>query len=87
MKFSDAIKNAMNVRSMRFTDVVEATGLASNTVGNRLRGDRNLSLDKVDEMLKAVRYKMVIIPEEEEIKDTWFEVDSRKYADEKGEDL
>ena len=81
MKVSDAIRAAMNAKGMRFADLVEATGLASNTLANRLNGDRNLSLDKVDELLKAVGYKMVIVPVEEEIKVPWFEVNSQKYAD------
>lgn len=83
MKLGEAIKEAIILKGMRFVDVAGKVGIATNTLGNRLNGDRNISLDKADEILHAIGYKMMIVPEDVEEKPGWYNLDSRKYANEK----
>lgn len=78
MKINEAIKAAMERNGIRFKDMVEATGLASNTLANQLKGDRNMSMDKVDDLLLAIGYKMMIVPEEAVPQPGWYVVTSNK---------
>lgn len=80
MKIGEAIKTVMESKGIRVVDLMRLTGLAQNTVTNRLSGDRNLSLNKVDELLHAVGYKMLIVPEEVPERNGWIRIDSKQYS-------
>lgn len=43
---------------------------------------KNLSTDKLDEMVRALGYKVIVVPEEVKMKDGWYEInDSRCKAE------
>ena len=68
--------------------IMERTGTGTNalakkigkipqTVCDRLNTDKstNLSVDKLDEMISAMGYKIVLVPAETEAQDGWYEVE------------
>lgn len=78
MKINEAIKAAMARNNIKPKDIIQETGIASNTLANQLSGERNLSLDKVDALLLAIGYKMMIVPNEAVPQPGWYEVTSNK---------
>lgn len=53
-------------------------------VTNRLGTGRssNLSTDKLDEMVRVLGYKVIVVPEEVELKDGWYEVEDSRIGTE-----
>ena len=82
MKINEAIREAMTSQDIKFMDLANRTGLAKNTLANRINGERNISLNIVDELLHAIGYKMMIVPESVKPKSGWYEVESNKYSGE-----
>ena len=61
MKATDAVKEVMKRLGVTQTALAKRTGTAQPTVAMRLNQD-NLSILKLNEMLRVMDYKVVIMP-------------------------
>lgn len=61
MKAKDVVREIMNVRGVRFVDLRKRLGIESNTMSNRLKQE-NISVAKLNEMLRVLDYKLVVVP-------------------------
>lgn len=61
MKVSEIIRNIMDEKNCKPIDLAKRLGISKQTLNGRLTQD-NISIDKLNEMLKQMDYKMVIVP-------------------------
>ena len=74
--------------------IMERTGTGNNalakkigkipqTVSDRLNTEKgtNMSTDKLDELIRAMGYKIVLVPEDTKVKDGWYEVEDSRNVD------
>ena len=76
-----AVREIMEKKSVGTNTLARMLGKPARLVSDRLSLDKgtNFSVDKLDELVSALGYKVVLMPAEEIIKDGWYEVeDSRK---------
>ena len=74
MKATDAVKEIMKVKGIRKVDLRRRLGLESNTMSNRL-DQEDISIVKLNEMLRVMDYKVVIMPRESRIGTDAYEVE------------
>ena len=78
------IRKIMDDKGIGMVKMADMLGYAyPMKVTNRLETvkSRNISTDKLDEMVRALGYKVIVVPEHVELKDGWYEVnDSRETA-------
>lgn len=74
MKATDAVKEIMNAKGIRKVDLRRRLGLESNTMTNRL-DQGNISIVKLNEMLRVMDYKIVIMPSDARIGQDAYEVE------------
>ena len=74
MKANEAVRDIMKVKGVRPVDLRKRLGLESNTLAGRLN-QSNLSVDKLNEMLRVMDYKLVIVPSDARIGSEWYEVE------------
>lgn len=74
MKTSDAIREVMAIRNLKVTDVAYSLNKKSNVISERLT-QTNMSIAKVNEMLRLMNYKVVIVPRDTRLQDGWFEIE------------
>ncbi|MDB6459405.1 MULTISPECIES: helix-turn-helix domain-containing protein [Blautia] len=61
MKVSEIIRNIMDEKKCKPIDLAKRLGISKQTLNGRLTQD-NISIDKLNEMLKQMDYKIVIVP-------------------------
>ncbi len=61
MKVSEIIRNIMKEKNCKPIDLAKRLGISKQTLNGRLTQD-NISIDKLNEMLKQMDYKIVIVP-------------------------
>lgn len=61
MKVSEIIRNIMSEKNCKPIDLANRLGVSKQTLNGRLTQD-NISIDKLNEMLKQMDYKIVIVP-------------------------
>ena len=74
MKANEAVRDIMKVKGVRPVDLRKRLGLESNTLAGRLN-QSNLSVDKLNEMLRVMDYKLVIVPRDARMGSEWYEVE------------
>ena len=74
MTTETAIRMVMEIRGKRFMDVAEEMGIATNTFAGRLKS-KNISVEKLNEVLDVLGYKIVIMPSGKEVERYEFEID------------
>ena len=74
MKATDGVREVMKVRGVRFVDLRKRLGLESNTMSNRL-SQENISIGKLNEMLRVLDYKVVIMPNDTRLREGEYEVE------------
>lgn len=74
MKAGDAIKKVMEEQGVRVSQIAYMTGKKSNVISERL-SQENISVGKMLEMLRALNYKIVIMPRDAKTQDGWYEVE------------
>lgn len=74
MKAMEIVKDIMERTGMRQVTLRKRLGIESNTMANRM-SMKNISVDKLNEMLRAMDYKMVIMPNSVQNKAEWYDVD------------
>lgn len=70
----DAVKRVMELRGLRTMDLAEKLNIKSNVLTKRYT-QQNVSVEKLNEMLRPMNYKVVIMPETSEIPDGAFTIE------------
>lgn len=71
MKTETAIRKIMEFRGIRFMELADRVCISTNTLAGRIKS-KNISVNKLNELLKAMEYKIVIVPESREMKQNEF---------------
>ena len=74
MKALEAVKAIMEKTGVKQVTLRKRLGLESNTMTMRLNM-KNIGVDKLNDMLRALDYKMVIMPNTVQNKQDWYEVE------------
>lgn len=74
VKWVEAVKDIMEKNGVRQVTLRKRLGLESNTMAMRLSME-NISIVKLNEMLRALDYKMVIMPGDARGNSEWYELD------------
>lgn len=78
------VRSIMNEKGIGVAKMAEMLKFKNlQTVSDRLGTGKslNLSSDKLDEMVRVLGYKVVVVPDDVEMQDCWYEItDSRKEA-------
>lgn len=75
------IRAIMDSKGIGMVKMAEMLGFGyPMKVTNRLETvkSRNISTDKLDEMVRVLGYKVIVVPEEVQMKDGWYEVDDSR---------
>lgn len=70
----DAVKKVMELRGLRTMDLAGKLNIKSNVLTKRYT-QQNVSVEKLNEMLRPMSYKVVIMPETSEIPDGAFTIE------------
>lgn len=71
---TEAVREVMKQKGVRPVDLRKRIGLESNTMNERLN-QKNISVSKLNEMLRVMDYKIVIMPSEARISADAYEVE------------
>lgn len=74
MKVMEAVREVMKTKSVRPADLRRRLGIESNTMANRL-SRQNITIDKLNEMLRVMDYKIVLMPSDARIGADAYEVE------------
>jgi hypothetical protein len=74
MKASEAVRKVMELTKTRVADIAFMTNKKQNVISERLTQE-NISVAKLNEMLRVMNYKIVIVPRETRIPDRGFEIE------------
>lgn len=75
------IKEIMGLKGIGAVKMAEMIGAAnSQIISNRLGTGKsaNLSSDTMDQMVRALGYKVIVVPDDVKMKDGWYEIDDSK---------
>ena len=61
MKATEAVREIMEKSGMKFSVLMDRLGIGSNVLANRLNQD-NISVKKLNEMVRMMDYKIVLVP-------------------------
>jgi hypothetical protein len=70
----DAVKEVMKRKDVRPAVLCDRLGIKSNVLSERFK-QKNVSVAKLNEMLRLMDYKVVIVPRETRIPDGSYEVE------------
>ena len=74
MKVHEAIRKVMEVTSTKVSDIAFRTNKKSNVISERLTQE-NISIKLLDEMLRVMNYKIVIVPREARIPEGGYDIE------------
>ncbi len=74
MKATEALKEVMNLQEIRPSVLCDRLGIKSNVLSERFK-QKNISIEKLNEMLKVMDYKILIVPRDTRTPTDSFEVD------------
>lgn len=74
MKANEAVRKVMEATGTRVADIAFMTKRKSNVISERLTQD-NISIDKLNEMLRVMNYKIVVMPREARLPEGGYEVE------------
>ena len=74
------VKAIMGSKSIGPSKMAEMLGCIRQTISDRLGTGKSVSMgtDKLDEMVRVLGYKVIVVPQEVEMKDGWYEIDDSK---------
>ena len=70
----EAIKEVMKIKEVRPAVLCDRLKIKSNVLSERFK-QKNVSVEKLNEMLRAMDYKVVIVPRETKVPENGFEVE------------
>ncbi len=73
MKATDIIRKIVTLKEMKYSELAYRLQIGQNVLNERLR-QKNISVDKLNEMLQVLGYKIVVMPYNAPVKDEWFEI-------------
>lgn len=85
MLVKSAVRAIMEKTGTGNNALAKKIGKLPQTVSDRLNPEKstNLSIDKLDEMIRVMGYKIVLVPEDTKVRDGWYEIeDSRNVGSE-----
>ena len=84
MLVKKAIRAIMDRKGVGLNALARMLGKNSQFVSDKLNPAKglNMSTDKLDEMIRAMGYKIVLMPADVCIRDGWFEVDDSRVVGE-----
>lgn len=74
MKAHEAIRKVMEVTNTKVADIAFRTNRKSNVISERLTQE-NISIKLLNEMLRVMNYKIVIVPREARIPEGGYEIE------------
>ena len=74
MKATEIVREAMKQKEVKPSTLAARLNIKNNVLSERL-GQKNISIEKLNEMLRMLDYKIVIVPRENRVPDSGFEVD------------
>lgn len=74
MKATSAVREVMTIRNEKVASFADKLKIKSNVLSERL-GQDNISIAKLDEMLRLMDYKIVIVPRETREQEGWYRVE------------
>lgn len=74
MKANEAIRSIMKTQEVKLSTVASRVGISSNALNMRLSQD-NISISKLNEILRAMDYKIVAVPRNARVTDGGYEVE------------
>ena len=74
MKATEAVREIMEAKGVRPVDLRRRLGLESNTMNERLNM-KNISIVKLNEMLRVMDYKIVLVPSDTRVGADEYEVE------------
>ena len=70
----EAVKEVMKMQEVRPAVLCDRLGIKSNVLSERFK-QKNVSIEKLNEMLRAMDYKVVIVPRDAKVPENGFEVE------------
>lgn len=70
----EAVKEIMKIKDVRPAVLCDRLKIKSNVLSERFK-QKNVSVEKLNEMLRAMDYKIVLVPREAKIPENGFEVE------------
>ena len=77
MKSTDAIREIMKKEGVTLAELSRRTGKSRQATYGRLTQD-SISISLIQELAKAMGYKIVLMSSDEEIRDGWYEIDDNR---------
>jgi hypothetical protein len=74
MKANEAVRKVMAATGTKVADIAFQTKRKSNVISERLTQD-NISVEKLNEMLRVMNYKLVVVPRESRLPEGGFEIE------------
>ena len=77
MLVKSAVRKIMEEKGIGTNGLAKMIGKIPQTVSDRLNPEKgtNFSIDKLDELIAVMGYKIVLMPTDEEVKDGWYEIE------------
>ena len=70
----EAFKKIMDIRNVKPSVLCDRLNIKSNVLSERFK-QKNISVAKLNEMLRAIDYKIVLVPRDSKVPDNGFEVE------------
>lgn len=74
MKTGDAVREVMKIKEVGVNQMADRLGKSPRLVSERL-SQQNISITKLNEMLKVMDYKILIVPRDTRIPSDGFEIE------------
>jgi hypothetical protein len=71
MKATDIVRAIMKTNGIKIAALADKLKIRSNVISVRLTQD-NISISKLDEMLRLMDYKIVVVPRDTTEKEGWY---------------
>lgn len=74
MKATDIVRDIMKTKGVKIAAIADKLKVRSNVISVRLTQD-NISIAKLDEMLRLMDYKIMVVPRDTPEKEGWYRVE------------
>lgn len=74
MKATEALGEVMRIKEIKPSMLCDRLGIKSNVLSERFK-QKNISVKKLNEMLKAMDYKIIIVPRNTRLSADSFEIE------------
>lgn len=75
MKANEIIRKVMELKEVKPSMLASRLNIKNNVLSERL-GQKNISIDKMNEMLRVLDYKIVVVPREARVPEEGFEIET-----------